>query len=169
MDTIQNNNVVDIEYTLTNSDGAVIDSSKGREPLSYIQGKANIIPGLESEIEGKKLGDKFNVTIDPENAYGDRDDNLTQSVPKSNFGEDVWKVKVGDQLEVRNQNGEPMVVTVAEVKEEEIVLDANHPLAGMALTFDVEIVGIREATAEELELGYISEEKAECDPQGGCC
>ena len=169
MNEIQNNNVVDIEYTLTDPNGELLDTSKERGPLTYIQGKANIIPGLESEMVGKKLGDSFKVTVTPENAYGNRDEALIQSVPKAQFGEDAEKVNVGDQVQVQAQDGSPMYVMAVEVNDNEIVLDANHPLAGMTLNFDVEVVGIREATKEELELGYVQEKESSCDPDGGCC
>ena len=164
MNEVQTNNVVDIEYTLTDSNGELLDSSKDRGPLSYIQGKANIIPGLESEMEGKKIGDSFKVTVAPEKAYGNRDESLVQSVPKTQFGADAEKVKAGDQVQVQTQGGSPMFVMATEVNETEIVLDANHPLAGMTLNFDVEVVAIREATSEELELGYIQEKESSCDP-----
>jgi FKBP-type peptidyl-prolyl cis-trans isomerase SlyD len=169
MDTVQSNNVVDIEYTLKGSDGELIDSSKGLGPLSFIQGKKNIIPGLEAEMEGKKLGDSFQISVTPDLAYGNRDETLVQSVPKVQFGESTEKVKVGDQVQVKSQNGEPMVVMAREINDDSIVLDANHPLAGMTLHFDVEVVGIRAATSEELDRGYLQEEKSECDPNGGCC
>ena len=169
MNEVQTNNVVDIEYTLTDSNGELLDSSKERGPLSYIQGKANIIPGLESEMEGKKIGDSFKVTVAPEKAYGNRDESLVQSVPKAQFGEDAEKVKAGDQVQVQTQDGSPMFVMATEVNDTEIILDANHPLAGMTLNFDVEVVAIREATSEELELGYIQEKQSSCEPDGGCC
>ena len=132
-------------------------------------GKKNIIPGLENEIAGKSVGDSFNVTIAAEDAYGLRDEKMIQSVAKSEFGENADKVEVGHQFQIQNQNGEPMIVRVIEVKESEIVLDANHPMAGETLHFDVKIVSTREATEKELERGELVEDKGECDPDGGCC
>ena len=169
MTSIENNHVVEIDYTLKGDNGEVIDSSKDVGPLSFIQGKNNIIPGLESEIAGKKIGDDFNVTIQPEHAYGERNSALIQVVPKSEFGENAEKVQVGDQFQVQNENGQPMVVAVAEVKDNEVVLDANHPMAGVTLHFDVKIVSVRDATKEELNKGHLEKDESACDPDGGCC
>ena len=169
MTVIQNDHVVEIDYTLKNDKGDVLDSSKKMGPLSFIQGKKNIIPGLESKVNGKKLGDVFNVTISPEEAYGLRDEAMVQSVPKSEFGPDANNVKVGQQFEVQNQNGQVMLVRVTEVNESNIVIDANHPMAGKTLYFDVEIVGVRDATDEELKRGHLKEESSCCDSESSCC
>ena len=148
---ITNGCVVEMNYTLTNSKGEVIDSSKGRDPLAYIQGKKHIIPGLEKEMEGKNVGDKFKVTVQPEEAYGLLDAALIQPIPKSEFGAEADKVQVGMQFQVEDNNGQPMVVTAIEISENEVVLDGNHPLAGEVLYFDVEVMSLRDATEEELE------------------
>ncbi len=169
MSVVKNDNVVEIDYTLKNENGDVVDSSDGMEPLAFIMGKKNIIPGLESEIAGKSVGDSFNVTIAPEEAYGLRDEKMIQSVSKSEFGENADKVEVGHQFQIENQSGEPMIVRVVEVKDSEIVLDANHPMAGETLHFDVKIVSTREATQEELERGELVEDEGGCDPDGNCC
>ena len=169
MSTINENSVVEIDYILKNDQGEVVDSSEGTGPLSFIMGKKNIIPGLESEIATKSVGDSFKVIIEPKDAYGDRLDAMVQSVPKAQFGEDADKVQLGSQFQVEDKNGQPLVVQVVEIKDDVIVLDANHPMAGETLHFDVTILGTREATNEELERGYIVPEKSECDPNGGCC
>jgi FKBP-type peptidyl-prolyl cis-trans isomerase SlyD len=170
MTSIQNDHVVEINYTLKGDNGEVIDTSEEMGPLAFIQGKNNIIPGLESEIEGKKLGDTFNVKIEPEQAYGERNESMIQSVPKSQFGENADKVKVGDKFQVQTEE-HPMVVKVIEVKENEVTLDANHPMAGLTLHFDVEIISVRDATEDELTQGYLADEitEGDCDPDGGCC
>ena len=170
MTNIQTDQVVEIEYTLKGDNGEVIDSSKEMGPLAFIQGKKNIIPGLESEMEGKKLGDSFNVSIDPENAYGARNESMIQSVPKDQFGENAEKVQIGDRFQVQDQDEQLMVVQVIEIKENEIVLDANHPMAGKTLHFDVEIVSVRNATEEELKRGHLTEEESSCcDTNDSCC
>lgn len=146
--------VVTIDYTLTDDQGNVIDSSKGGEPLAYIHGLGNIIPGLESALEGKQAGDAMNVSVDPAEGYGERDENLLQSVPRQMF-ETPEEIQVGMQFHTMTEDGNMMVVTVAEVTSETITVDANHPLAGQTLNFDVTIVGVRDATEEELEHGHV--------------
>mgnify|MGYP001490530088 CR=1 FL=1 len=169
MNKITDKSVVEIDYILKNSQGNVIDTSEGEKPLSFIMGRKNIIPGLEAEISKKNIGDSFSVVISPKDAYGMRDETLVHAVPKSQFGDDVDQVQLGSQLEVETQDGEPMIVQVTELTENEIVLDGNHPMAGETLHFDIKVLGSREATNEELDRGFLVEEESKCDPQGGCC
>lgn len=169
MNTINENAVVEIGYVLKNGESEIVDSSKDSGPLSFIMGKKNIIPGLESEIATKSVGDSFKITVEPKDAYGERIEAMVQSVPKAQFGDDADKVQLGSQFQVEDKNGQPLVVQVIEIKNDVIVLDANHPLAGETLHFDVTILSTREATSEELEKGYLVPEKSECDPNGGCC
>jgi len=150
---ITKNKVVSIHYTLTNNGGEVIDSSNGEDPLAFIYGLGQIIPGLEKELDGKATGDKFQVSIPPEEAYGVRNDQMVQKVPKTEF-EEVETVQVGMQFQVDTPNG-PMILTVVEILENELVLDANHPLAGETLNFDVEVSAVRDATQEELDHGHV--------------
>ncbi len=150
---ISANMVVSIDYTLTDDQGTVIDSSEGRGPLAYIQGIGNIIPGLERALEGKSQGDSLKVSIAPEDGYGERSDDLTQAVPKQMFeGND--EIQVGMQFQTMTEHG-PQVVTVVAVDDEHVTVDGNHPLAGENLNFDVTVVDIREASAEELEHGHV--------------
>jgi FKBP-type peptidyl-prolyl cis-trans isomerase SlyD len=146
---ISKHKVAGIHYTLTDNSGTVLDSSQGREPLVYIQGIGNLIPGMEEGLEGKAVGDKFQLTISPEKGYGVKDDNLKQRVPRSAFGDQ--KIEKGMQF----QTNHGQVVTVTEIGLNEITVDANHPLAGVTLNFAVEVMTIREATAEELEHGHV--------------
>ena len=169
MSEILENHVVEIDYQLKNTEGQIIDSSERVGPLSFIMGKQNIIPGLEAEIAKRNIGDSFNVSINPEDAYGQRNEAMIQSVPKAQFGDDADKIQLGSQFQVQDQNGQPLLVQVIDIKDDEIVLDANHPMAGETLHFDVTILSAREATKEELEQGYLTPEKSECDPNGGCC
>ncbi|CAN5463707.1 peptidylprolyl isomerase [soil metagenome] len=150
---IANNSVVSFDYTLTDPNGQVIDTSKGREPLTYLHGTGGIIPGLESELEGKKAGDAFIVTIAPEKAYGPKDANMIQAVPRDSF-KGVTDIQPGMQFQAQSPQG-PRVVTVMAVADDKITIDANHPLAGMELKFDVTVVTVRAATEEELDHGHV--------------
>jgi len=146
---IAKHKVASIHYTLTDNDGKVLDSSSGREPLHYIQGIGNLIPGMEEGLEGKKQGDKVNLKVSPEKGYGVKSDELIQKVPRSAFGDQ--KIEKGMQFQT-NQGG---VVTVTNVGLSEITVDANHPLAGVELNFAVEVISIREATEDELAHGHV--------------
>lgn len=144
--TIKQDTFVSINYTLKNKDGEIIDSSNGSDALQFITGRGFLIPGLEKELEGKQAGDKFSCEIPAKEAYGEYQDSLKVTVSKAQFDTDV-EIEVGMQF----QAGMGQIVTVTEVKENEVVIDANHPLAGQNLFFDVEVVSVREATAEELD------------------
>jgi len=150
---IAHEKVVAIHYTLTNSEGAVLDSSSGGQPLAYLHGFGNIIPGLESALEGKAAGDKLSVTVEPEQGYGARDERLVQAVPRSAF-QGVSEIAPGMQFQAKGPQGSRLVV-ITQVAEEEVTVDANHPLAGQTLHFDVEVSEVRDATAEELEHGHV--------------
>jgi FKBP-type peptidyl-prolyl cis-trans isomerase SlyD len=150
---IAHEKVVSIHYTLTNSEGTVLDSSSGGDPLAYLHGFGNIIPGLESALEGKATGDKLSVTVEPEQGYGARDERLVQAVPRSAF-KGVEELAPGMQFQAQGPQGNRLVV-VTQVADSEVTVDANHPLAGQTLHFDVEISEIRDATAEELEHGHV--------------
>jgi len=141
--------VAAIHYTLTDNEGNVLDSSAGRDPLHYIHGIGNLIPGMEEGLEGKSKGDKFNIKVSPEKGYGVKDESLTQEVPRSAFGDQ--KVEVGMQFQT-NRGG---VVTVTRVGLENITVDANHPLAGVELNFAVEVMDIRLATEDEISHGHV--------------
>lgn len=145
--------VVQIHYTLTNDEGEVLDSSEGQEPLAYLHGFGNIIPGLENALAGRVVGDKFQVTIPPEEAYGLRDDDLVQAAPRSAF-QGVPEVLPGMQFHAESPEG-IQLVTVIDVDGDNVILDGNHPMAGITLNFDVEVTDIREATAEELDHGHV--------------
>ena len=150
---IAEESVVTIHFTLKNDKGSTLESSRGDRPLAYIHGMGQMIPGLEDALTGKAKGDKVDVRLRPDQAYGERDEEMMQSIPKSEF-DSVAQLKVGEQVEVNSDSG-PMVLTVIEMKNDHIVVDGNHPFAGMSLHFDVEIMDVREATAEELEHGHV--------------
>jgi FKBP-type peptidyl-prolyl cis-trans isomerase SlyD len=146
---VEKNKVVSIHYKLTDNEGNTLDSSEGRDPLSYIHGNGNLISGMEEGLEGKKTGDKVDLKISPDKGYGQRNDSLVQDVPRSAFGDQ--EVKSGMQF--NTQDGH--TVTVTQVGADKVTVDGNHPLAGMDLNFDVEVVNVREATSEELDHGHV--------------
>jgi len=150
---ISKNKVVSIDYTLTGDDGNVIDTSEGREPLAYIQGVGNIIPGLENALEGKTTGDRLTVKVTPEEGYGARDEGLQQIVNRDQF-QGVEDLEVGMQFHAQTNQGVG-VVTITAIEGEDVTVDGNHPLAGQNLNFDVAIVEVRDATSEELEHGHV--------------
>lgn len=152
--TIEDKQVVSIHYTLTDDEGETLDTSSGRDPLTYLHGAQNIIPGLEEALTGKEVGDQVQVTIQPEDAYGKVDAGLVQTVPHEAF-EGVDDVKPGMQFEARSPEGAAQIVMVKEVGDEGVVIDGNHPLAGQVLHFDVKIEDVREATDEEVEHGHV--------------
>jgi len=145
--------VVSIHYTLTNDKGETLDSSAGGEPLVYLQGHGNLIPGLENALNGKQAGDKLTVKVSPAEGYGEYDKNLVQRVPRRSF-RGIAEVRVGMQFQVQSEHG-PRAVTVTQVVGDMVTVDGNHELAGQTLNFDVEIVEVRAATQEELEHGHV--------------
>ncbi|WP_051678556.1 FKBP-type peptidyl-prolyl cis-trans isomerase [Thiomicrospira pelophila] len=148
---IEQDKVAQIEYTLTNSAGEVMDKSNG-QPLAYLHGHHNLIPGLEAELLGKAVGDKFTATIAAADAYGEKHDGMIQQVPSELF-QGVEKIEVGMRFEAQSDQGTQSVEIVA-IDGDQVTVDANHPLAGQDLTFEVEIMDIRDASAEELEHGH---------------
>lgn len=148
---IEQDKVAQIEYTLTNSAGEVMDKSNG-QPLAYLHGHHNLIPGLEAELLGKAVGDKFTATIAATDAYGEKHDGMIQQVPSELF-QGVEKIEVGMRFEAQSDQGTQSVEIVA-IDGDQVTVDANHPLAGQDLTFEVEIMDIRDASAEELEHGH---------------
>jgi FKBP-type peptidyl-prolyl cis-trans isomerase SlyD len=144
--------VVTLHYTLTDNEGRVIDKSDDGS-FAYLHGARNIIPGLESALAGKSTGEQVNVSVAPEEGYGTRDDSMLQQVPKTMF-EDGSQIAVGSQFHAQGPNGETLIVTVMEVHDEHVVVDGNHPLAGVELNFDVTVVDVRDASAEEIEHGH---------------
>jgi FKBP-type peptidyl-prolyl cis-trans isomerase SlyD len=150
---VADNMAVSIHYTLTNDDGEVLDSSIGDEALVYLHGGGNIISGLEKVLHGKVAGDKFNVRIAPEEAYGELRVEMIQVISRDMF-EGIDAIEVGMQFHADVSSG-PGVVTVVNIEEDDITIDGNHPLAGLALTFDVEVIDVRAATEEEAAHGHI--------------
>jgi FKBP-type peptidyl-prolyl cis-trans isomerase SlyD len=150
---IEKDKVVSIDYTLTGNDGQVLDSSQGREPLAYLHGAGNIIPGLENALEGKSEGDQLNVQIPPDQAYGPRDERMVQPVPRTAF-QGVADIQPGMQFQA-NTNAGTRLITVVGVEGDQVTIDANHPLAGATLNFDVKVVNVRDATEQEKSHGHV--------------
>jgi FKBP-type peptidyl-prolyl cis-trans isomerase SlyD len=153
--TVEDGVVVSLDYTLRLDDGEVIDTSSGREPLVFLQGQGQIIPGLEKELYGMGEGDKKEVVVDADEAYGEYDEDQLQEVPRSIFPDNI-DLEEGLSLRMRDQeSGQLFDAVVDEVKPTSVVLDLNHPLAGETLYFDVEIAGLRAATEQERTHGHV--------------
>ncbi len=150
---IAENKVVRLDYTLRNKGGDVLDTSDGAEPLTYLHGFSQIVPGLEKELEGMEAGQGKDVVVTPEEGYGVPDPEGVFSVPRSAFPEDA-KLSVGDSFIGEDDEGQALPVRVVELKEDAVVVDANHPLAGETLFFHVDVREVRDATAEEIEHGH---------------
>lgn len=146
--------VASIHYTLTDDEGRVIDKSPESQPLSYLHGAGNIVPGLEKALVGKKTGDSLKVDVKPEEAYGVRNESLVQAVPREAF-KDVGSVEPGMQFKAQTERG-PLLVTVVEVGDAQVKIDGNHPLAGRNLHFAVKVADVREASDEEKQLGQVN-------------
>ena len=150
---ITQDSVVTIHYTLKDDAGAVIDSSASGEPLAYLHGHGNIVPGLERELTGRNVGDKVSVRVSPGEGYGEYDKGLVQSVPRRAL-RGIKDVQPGMHLHAQTEAG-PRTVTVTRVAGDMVTLDGNHPLAGKHLNFDVEITEVRAASEEEIAHGHV--------------
>ncbi len=150
---VQDGQVVSMEYTL-HVDGELVDSSEGQEPLEFLQGEGNIIPGLEDELYGMGIGESKEVVVTAEDGYGLLDPDAFIDVPKSQFPAEI-PLEAGIELQVQDENGNPMMARIDRVDSENVKLDFNHPLAGKELHFKVKVVALRDATEEELEHGHV--------------
>jgi FKBP-type peptidyl-prolyl cis-trans isomerase SlyD len=144
--------IVSLQYTLKNDAGETLDQSDA-EPLEYLHGEENIVPGLERALSGRKVGDKLDVVVEPVDGYGERDPRGVQDVPREAFPADA-PLEVGATFAVETPEGEPMQLWITKLEKDTVRCDANHPLAGERLHFAVEVVAIREATEEEKEHGH---------------
>jgi FKBP-type peptidyl-prolyl cis-trans isomerase SlyD len=150
---IENNRVVSIHYTLRDGDGVTLDSSAGRSPLPYIHGIGALIPGLEKELLGKQQGDTLSVIIPPAEGYGEYEEERVFAVPLGEFDMDE-PLEQGMQIQLDTEGG-PVIATIVKIDDENVTLDLNHPLAGVPLHFDVEVMEVREASAQELAHGHV--------------
>jgi len=151
---ISENRVVYIHYTLTDDEGDELDSSAGQAPFAYIHGSRSIIPGLERALTGKNPGDELQVTIQPGDAYGEINPDLIQKVPREAFA-GIEDLQPGMQFQTGRPDGQSLNITVRDVDDEAVTIDANHPLAGRVLHFDLRVEEVREANPEEIEHGHV--------------
>lgn len=152
--TVKDDVIVSIDYTLRLDDGEIIDSSEGREPLEYMQGRGQIVPGLERELYGMNVGDEKEVTVTAQEGYGDYDEERLQRVPLETFPDEM-ALEEGMSVRMRDVNsGQLFDAVIDDVDDEAVTLDFNHPLAGEKLFFDIKIVGLREPSDEELAHGH---------------
>jgi FKBP-type peptidyl-prolyl cis-trans isomerase SlyD len=147
------NTVVTLEYVLKDDSGEILDSSDG-EPLEYLHGQGQLVPGLERELDGKKAGDSLEVTVPPEDAYGAHDPDRVIEVERGELPEDLLP-EVGMELNTEGPDGEPLIMWITEVNDESVTLDGNHPLAGQTLFFSIDVRAVRAATEEELSHGHV--------------
>jgi len=152
--SIKDNSAVSFHYSLADDEGQQLDSSAGKEPLAYLHGAGNIIPGLENALTGKAVGDSMTVAVSAAEGYGEVQQELIQDVPRTSF-QGIEQIEVGMQFEAQTGQGGTVPVTVTAVTDETVTVDGNHPLAGKNLNFDVSIEAVRDATAEELEHGHV--------------
>jgi FKBP-type peptidyl-prolyl cis-trans isomerase SlyD len=145
---------VSIDYTLTNDAGEVIDSSAGGAPLVYLQGAGNIIRGLEKALLGKQAGDELDVSVEPEDAYGEYSAELVATLNRSMF-EGVDELEVGMQFHASGPDGSMQIVTIRELDGDDVIVDGNHPLAGQRLNFKVKVIEVRDASEEEVAHGHV--------------
>lgn len=151
--TITAGKVVALSYTLKNLEGEVLDSADSSDPLHYLHGAENIVPGLEQVLDGKSVGDKVSAEVPPELAYGPRQGTGPQSVPRDAFPPDA-EIEEGMAFTVENEEGEELDLWVVGVEADQVLVDMNHPLAGVTLCFDVEVLAIRDSTPEEQHHGH---------------
>ena len=150
---IEDKKVVSFHYELTNQEGEQLESSRDKEPMTYLHGANNIIPGLEKAMVGKSAGDKFQITVEPAEAYGERKEANIQRISAKHF-KNLRKLAPGQVVGLQTKQG-PVQVTVVKIGRFNVDVDANHPLAGQALTFDVEVTGVRDASEEETAHGHV--------------
>ncbi len=152
--TVKKDKVVEMHYTLKNDVGEVIDSSQGKDPMPFLHGHGNIIPGLEEALEGMKVGETCDVSVDAKDGYGEYREEGVQEIPMEAL-QGIDNLEVGMALQSQDEKGNPFVVHVKEIKDDSVTVDANHPLAGQSLHFSVSIESVREASEEELAHGHV--------------
>ena len=157
---INKNSVVVMHYAVSDSEGTLIDSSYDHKPMAIIQGTGYLIPGLDEALIDHQIGDKFEVAVACKEAYGERHDEYVQTVAKELL-QGVEELAVGTQLRATTDDGEQTVIVI-DMTDDEVTVDGNHPLSGLDLSFDVEILEVREATKEELDHGHIHSEGESC-------
>lgn len=163
MSKVTRGKVVELEYTLRLSDGEIADATEG-EPLAYLHGYGEIIAGLEDALEGHSVGEKLSLTIEPAEGYGEYEDDDWGELPREAFPEDAV-IEEGDEVTVVDEDGDERLGWIAEIGDEVVAVDFNHPLAGETLSFEIEILGVRDATAEEIDHGHAHGHEHDHDPE----
>ena len=159
--------VVSVSYTLTDDGGEVVDIAEEAEPMIYLHGAGQLIPGVESALDGRGIGDEIEVDLSPEEGYGEYEEELRMDFPRELFAEleeESGELEIGQELEIE-LDGVELLVTVEEIGEEAITVDANHELAGLGLHFAGKVLAIRDATPEEIEHGHAHFDDASCDDE----
>jgi len=151
---ISKDKVVTFHYALVSAEGEVLDGSRGAEPLPYLHGHNNIVPGLERAMDGHVVGDKFKVRVSPSEGYGLRDEDKVSLVERASFA-DFAVLEIGMMYQMEDEKGDTQLVSITQIDDNDVTVDANHPFAGLELNFDVEIMDIRDATEDELSAGRI--------------
>jgi FKBP-type peptidyl-prolyl cis-trans isomerase SlyD len=161
-DTIQDGKVAKLAFKLTDDDGDTIDEATAEDPISYLHGAGNLVPGLEAALQGKGAGATVKITVPPEEGYGPREPFEPQPIPREHFPDEV-ELEVAMPFVVEADDGEELELFVAAIGDEEVYVDINHPLAGLNLHFDVTVLEVRDSTADEREHGHPHDE-GPCDP-----
>ena len=159
--TIQNQKVVTIDYVLKDDKGELIDESQDGS-FCYLHGANNIIPGMESALTGKVVGDEFNLVIEPADAYGEYNPNMTQTVERAMFDTNE-ELQVGMQFHAQNEQGHMIAITISKIDGDNITIDGNHPLAGVTLHYDIKVIDVRDATDDELSHGHVHQHGQSCN------
>ena len=154
INTVRKGRVISLDFILKDEQGEMLDQSEEGEPLEYLHGSHDVIPGLEKALEGHKTGDHVRIAIPPADAYGEYEVSLVDEVSREQFP-GIEDIQPGMQFQTQMDDGAPMIITIKTVDEDRIVVDGNHPLAGMTLVFEVDIIGVREASAEEMAHGHV--------------
>lgn len=152
--TVKRDRVISLDFVLMNEQGEVMDRSEDGGPLEYLHGANDVIPGLEKALEGRKLGEEIKVVIPPAEAYGEYEVSLVDEVSRDQFP-GIDEIEPGMQFQTQMDDGAPMIIHVTAVDDEKVVVDGNHPLAGMTLVFEVKIAAIRQACDDEIEHGHV--------------
>ncbi|MCB9701021.1 MAG: peptidylprolyl isomerase [Myxococcales bacterium] len=150
---IRDGKVVIFNYVLRSDEGEVLDESEADDPMAYLHGADNIVPGLESQMSGRRVGDRFDAIVPPSEGYGVRDESAIRVIPREAFPEDA-DLAPGMELVVEDDEGDLTPIWIAELRDDVVIVDLNHPLADQTLCFTVEIIGIRDATESEIEHGH---------------
>jgi len=148
--------VIKFNYTMSDNDGEVIDSTEGQEPLTYVYGSSSLKPALREKMEGRQSGDSFQVAVEAEDGYGLRDRSLVREVGREMFG-DIEKLEPGMLFQTTNAGGATEMVTIISADADTVTVDHNHPLAGVTLNFAIDVIEVRDATAEEISHGHVHE------------